>query len=60
MLAAVPLPGETAVAAHAKRNPCSLGVRQRQTEYDGQRDVTGRAGLTVSCTAPAHEARKEM
>ena len=39
MLAAVPLPGETTVAAHGKRYPHSLGVQQRQTEYDGQRDV---------------------
>ena len=60
MLTAVSLLGTTAVAARRKRYPHSLGVRQRQTEYDGQRDVTGRAGLTVSRTAPAHEVRKEM
>ena len=60
MLVAVPLLGKTAVAAHGKPYPLSLGVRQRQTEYDGQRDVTGRAGLTVSRIAPVHEVRKEM
>ena len=59
MLAADPLLGTTTVAAHGKRYPHGVGVRQRQTEYDGQRDVTGRAGLTVSRTAPVHEVRKE-
>ena len=60
MLAAVPILGKTAIADHGKRYPHSLGVRQRQTEYDGQRDVTGRVGLTVSRIAPLHEVRKEM
>ena len=32
-----------------------LIVRYWQAAYDGQRDVTGRAGLMVSRTAPVHE-----
>ena len=60
MLAAVRLLGATAVAAHGKRYPLGLGVRQRQTECDGQHNVTGRAGVTVSRTAPVHEVRQEM
>ena len=49
--------GTTAVAARGKQCPYGLGVRRRQTAYDGQRDVTGRAGLTVGRTTPVHERR---
>ena len=59
-LATVPLLGTTAVAAHGKQYPFCPSVWQRQTEYDGQRGVTGRAGLTVSCTAPVQEVRQGM
>ena len=37
-----------------------LTVRYRQAAYDGQRDVTGRAGLMVSRTAPVHESQTGM
>ena len=60
MLVVVPLLGTTAGAAHGKWSPHGLGVRQRQTEYEGQRDVTGRAGLTVSRIAPVHEVQMEI
>ena len=49
-----------AVVAFEKWFPTSLCVRQRRTRYDGQRDVTGRAGLIVSCTASAHAVQLEM
>ena len=60
MLAVVPLLGTTAVAAHGKWSPHGLGVRQRQTDYGGQRNVTRCASLTVSRTAPVHEVQMEM
>ena len=59
-LATVRLLGTTKAAPHGKQSPLSLGVRQRQTGCDGQRNVTGRAGLKVSRTAPVHEVRQEM
>ena len=37
-----------------------LIVRYWQAAYDGQRDVTGRAGLMVSRTAPVHEGQTGM
>ena len=37
-----------------------LIVRYWQAAYDGQRDVTGRAGLMVSRTAPVHEGKTRM
>ena len=37
-----------------------LIVRYWQAAYDGQRDVTGRAGLMVKCTAPVHEGQTGM
>ena len=40
--------------------PSGLIVRFWQAEYDGQRDVTGRAGLMVSRSAPVHEGRTGM
>ena len=56
-LATVRMLGTTVVAAHGKQFPHGLGVRRRQMAYHGQREVTGRAGLTVSRTAPVHEGR---
>ena len=46
----------------APEKQCLRGliVRYGQAAYDGQRDVTGRAGLIVSRTAPVHEGRTEM
>ena len=41
--------------APEKQCPHGLIVR-----YDGQRDVTGHAGLMVSRTAPVHEGRTRM
>ena len=41
-----------------KQCPHGLIVRFWQAAYDGQRDVTGRAGLMVSRTAPVHEGRQ--
>ena len=43
--------------APKKQCPHGLIVRFWQAAYDGQRDVTGRAGLMVSRTAPVHEGR---
>ena len=37
-----------------------LIARYWQAAYDGQRDVTGRAGLMVSRIAPVHEGRTRM
>ena len=59
-LATVPMLDTAAVVAHGKQCPHGLGVRRRQAAYDGQPDVTGRAGLTVSRTAPVHEGRRGM
>ena len=56
-LVAVPLLGTTAVGAHGKQYPLSLGVWRQQTAYHGQRDVRGRPGLTVSRTAAVHEVQ---
>ena len=46
----------------APEKQCLRGliVRYWQAAYDGQRDVTGRAGLMVSHTAPVHEGRTGM
>ena len=46
----------------APEKQCLRGliVRYWQAAYDGQRDVTGRAGLMVSRTAPVHEGRTGM
>ena len=52
--------GTTAVVAHGKWSPHGLGVRQRQTDCDGQHDVTGRAGVIVSRIVPVHETQMEM
>ena len=43
----------------APEKQCLYGliVRYWQAAYDGQRDVTGPAGLMVSRTAPVHEGR---
>ena len=60
VLADIHMLGTTAVTAHGKWCPTGLGVRQRQSECDGQRDVTGRARLLVSDTAPAHGVQMEM
>ena len=46
--------------APEKQCPHGLIVRFWQAEYDGQRDVTGRAGLMVSRSAPVHEGRTGM
>ena len=46
--------------APQKQCPHGLILRYPQASYDGQRDVTGRAGLMVSRTAPVHEGRTEM
>ena len=46
--------------APEKLCPHGLIVRFCQAEYDGQRDVTGRANLMVSRTAPVHEGRTGM
>ena len=46
--------------APEKQCPHGLIVRYWQAAYDGQRDVTGRAGLMVSRTAPVHEGRTGM
>ena len=43
-----------------KQCPHGLIVRYWQAAYDGRRDVTGRAGLVVSRTAPLHEGRTGM
>ena len=46
----------------APEKQCRHGliVRFWQAEYDGQRDVTGRASLMVSRFAPVHEGRTGM
>ena len=54
------LVGAKAVVAFGKWSPTGLCVRQRQTECDGQRNVTGRVGLILSRTAPVHEVQFEM
>ena len=46
--------------APEKQCPHGLIARFWQAEYVGQRDVTGRAGLMVSCTAPVHEGGTGM
>ena len=43
--------------APEKQCPHGLIVQYWQAAYDGQRDLTGRAGLMVSRTAPVHEGR---
>ena len=46
--------------APEKQCPHGLVVRYWQAAHDGQRDVTGRAGLMGSRTAPVHEGRTGM
>ena len=46
--------------APEKQCPRGLIVRFWHAEYDGQRDVTGRAGLMVRRSAPVHEGRTGM
>ena len=46
--------------APEKQCPHGLIVRFWQAEYDGQRDVTGRAGPMVSRSAPVHEGGTGM
>ena len=46
--------------APEKQCPHGLIVRFWQAEYDGQRDVTGRAGLLVSRSTPVHEGPTGM
>ena len=56
-LATVPMLDAAEGVAPEKQRPHGLTVRCWQVAYDGQRDVTGRAGLMVSRTAPVHEGR---
>ena len=51
---------QTEGVAPQKQCPHGLIVRLWQAAYDGQRDVTGRAGLMVSRSAPVHEGRTGM
>ena len=46
--------------APEKHYPHGLTVRYWQAAYDGQRDVTGCAGLMLSRTAPVHGGRTGM
>ena len=46
--------------APEKQCPHGLIVRFWQAECDGQRVLTGRAGLMVSRSAPVHEGRTRM
>ena len=55
-----PYAGRSGGVAPEKQCLHGLIVRYRQAAYDGQRDVTGRAGLMVSRTAPVHEGRTGM
>ena len=59
-LATVPMLDAAGRVAHEKQCPHGLSVRCWQTVYDGQRDVTGRAGLMLSRTAPVHEGPTGM
>ena len=59
-LGVIHLVDATAVVAFEKGSPTGLCVRQRQAVCDGQRDVAGRAGLIVSCTASAHAVQLVM
>ena len=54
-LATVPMLDAAEGVAPEKQCPLGLSVRYWQMTYDGQRDVTGGAGLMVSRTAPVHE-----
>ena len=56
-LASVPMLDPAEGLAPEKQCPHGLIVRYWQAAYDGQRNVTGRAGLMVSRTAPVNEAR---
>ena len=56
-LATVPMLDAADRVAPEKQCPHGLIVRYWQAAYDGQHDVTGRAGLMVSRTAPVHEGR---
>ena len=55
-----PYAGRSGEVAPEKQCPHGLIVRYWQAAYDGQRDVTGRAGLIVSRTAPVHEGSTGM
>ena len=56
------IPTLDAAEGVAPEKQCLRGliVRYWQAAYDGKRDVTGRAGLMVSRTAPVHEGRTGM
>ena len=56
-LATVPMLDVAEGVAPEKHCPHGLIVRYWQAAYDGQRDVTGCAGLMVSRTALVHEGR---
>ena len=58
--ATVPMLDAAEGVAPEKQCLRGLIVRYWQAAYDGQRDVTGRAGLMVSRTAPVHEGRTGM
>ena len=51
-LATIPMLDAATGVAPEKQCPHGLSVQSWQAAYDGQRDVTGRAGLMVSRTAP--------
>ena len=55
-----PYAGRSGGSGAEKQCLRGLIVRYWQAAYDGQRDVTGRAGLMVSRTAPVHEGRTGM
>ena len=58
--ATVLMPDAAEGVAYQKQCPHGLIVRYWQAAYDVQRDVTGPAGLIVSCTAPVHQNRTGM
>ena len=53
-------PWESYTGLRGQQCPHGLIVRYWQAAYDGQRDVTGRASLMVSRTAPKHEGQTGM
>ena len=55
-----PYAGRSGGVAFEKQRLHGLTLRYWQAAYDGQRDVTGRAGLMVSRTAPVHEGQTGM
>ena len=58
--ATVPTLDAAEAVAPVKQCPHGLIVRFWHAEYDGQRDVKGRAGLMVSRSAPVHEGGTGM